>query len=100
MERPLRKLKVSTIEAEAELEQVQRSMIWDLYDKVKEAAHSQIGKQEVYKLYDQLVAMHSISPGINAVIASFATYREKCSRLLIILVCLCIIMIVKETLER
>jgi len=76
MERPLRKLKVSTIEAEAELEQV-RSMIWDLYDKVKEAAHSQIGKQEVYKLYDQLVAMHSISPGINAVIASFATYREE-----------------------
>jgi hypothetical protein len=76
MERPLRKLKVSTPEAEIELKQV-RSAIWDLYEKVKEAAHTQTGKEEVHKLYDQLVAMCSISPGVNAVIASFAAYREE-----------------------
>lgn len=76
MERPLRKLKVSTSEAENELEQV-RGAIWNLYDKVKEAARTQTGKEEVHKLYDQLVAMRSVSPGINEVIAAFAKYREE-----------------------
>ena len=76
MERPLRKLKVSSLEAEEELEEV-RGAIWNLYDKVKEAACTQIGKEAVHEQYDQLVAMRSISPGVNAVIASFATYREE-----------------------
>jgi hypothetical protein len=76
MERPLRKLKVSTPEAEKELSQV-RAAIWDLYDKVKEAACTQIGKEEVHKLYDQLGAIHSISPGVNEVIASFVKYRQE-----------------------
>lgn len=76
MERPLRKLKVSTPEAEKELVQV-RETIWNLYDKVKEVACTQIGKEEVHQLYDELVAMHSISPGVNEVIASFKQYREE-----------------------
>lgn len=76
MERPLRKLKVCTPEAETELGQV-REAIWNLYDKVKEAASTQTGKEEVHQLYDQLVAMHSMSPGVNEVIASFARYREE-----------------------
>jgi hypothetical protein len=76
MERPLRKLEVATIEAEKELEQV-RGAIWNLYAKLKEAALTQTGKEEVHQLYDQLVAMNSISPGINEVIASFAQYREE-----------------------
>jgi hypothetical protein len=76
MERPLRKLKVSTPEAERDLGQV-REAIWNLYDKVKEAACTQTNKEEVHKLYDQLVAMRSISPGVNEVIASFAQYREE-----------------------
>jgi len=76
MERPLRKLKVATLEAEKELEQL-RKAIWSLYDKVKEAACTQIGREEVHKLYDQLVAMYSMSPGVNEVIASFAKYREE-----------------------
>lgn len=76
MERPLRKLKVSTPEMEKELEQV-REAIWNLYDKVKETACTQIGKEEVHQLYDQLVAMRSISPGVNEVIATFAKYREE-----------------------
>lgn len=76
MERPLRKLKVATLEAEKELEMV-RAAIWTLYDKVKEASSSQQGKEEVHKLYDQLIAMRSISPGVNEVIASFAQYREE-----------------------
>ncbi len=50
MERPLRKLKVSTPEAEKELTEV-REAIWILYDKVKEAACKQIGKEEVHQLY-------------------------------------------------
>ena len=76
MERPLRKLTVATKEAERELEQV-RGAIWDLYDKLKEAALSQTGKEEVHRLYDQLTAMHSISPGINEVLTSFTRYREE-----------------------
>lgn len=76
MERPLRKLKASTPEAEIELEQVRRK-IWDLYDKVKEAACTQTGKEEVHELYDQLVATRSISSGVNSVIESFARYREE-----------------------
>jgi hypothetical protein len=76
MERPLRKLKVSSPKAEKELGQV-REAIWNLYDKVKEASYTQTGKEEVHQLYDQLVAMHSISPGVNVVIASFAKYREE-----------------------
>lgn len=76
MERPLRKLVVATQEAEHELAQV-RGAIWDLYDKLKEAALTQTGKEEVHRLYDQLTAMHSISPGINEVLASFTQYREE-----------------------
>lgn len=76
MERPLRKLPVSSAEAEAEIEQV-RGVIWDLYDKVKEAASTQKGKEEVHELYDQLVGTQSMSPGVNTVIASFAKYREE-----------------------
>ena len=76
MERPLRKLKVATPEAEKDLEQV-REAIWNLYDKVKEAAYTQTGKEEVNRMYDQLVAMRSLSPGVNEVIESFAKYREE-----------------------
>ena len=76
MERPLRKLEVVTEEAEQELRQV-RKAIWILYKKVQEAAQTQTGKEEVHELYDQPVAMKSISPGINEVIASFARYREE-----------------------
>jgi len=76
MERPLRKLEVASPEAEQELEQI-RGVIWNLYEKLKEAALTQIGKDEVHQLYDQLIAMNSISPGINEVIASFAQYREE-----------------------
>jgi len=76
MERPLRKLEVATPEAEKELSQV-RGTIWSLYAKLKEAALSQTGKEEVHQLYDQLIAIRSISPGINEVIASFAKYQEE-----------------------
>ncbi len=76
MERPLRKLPVATAEAERELARV-RGAIWELYDKLKEAALTQTGKEEVYQLYDRLTAMHSISPGINEVLAAFAQYREE-----------------------
>jgi hypothetical protein len=76
MERPLRKLEVTSPEAEQELSQV-RGAIWNLYAKLKEAAFTQTGKEEVHQLYDQLIAMDSISPGINEVIASFARYREE-----------------------
>ena len=76
MERPLRKLQVATPEAEKELEQV-RGAIWHLYARLKEAALTQTGKTEVQELYDQLIAMNSISPGINEVLKTFAQYREE-----------------------
>ena len=75
MERPLRKLEVATPEAERELGQV-RGAIWHLYARLK-GALTQRGKEEVHQLYDQLVAMQSISPGINEVIATFDRYREE-----------------------
>ena len=81
MERPLRKLECATPEVEKELEQV-RGAIWGLYDKAKEAALTQSGKAEVYALYDQLIAMKSISPGINEVISAFAEYREEMLKVL------------------
>lgn len=31
----------------------------------------------MHELYDQLMAIRSISPGVNAVIGSFTTYREE-----------------------
>ncbi len=76
MERSLRKLECATSKAEKEVAQV-REMIWILYKKVAEAAQTQTGKAEVHKLYDQLSAFKSISPGINEVIASFTKYREE-----------------------
>jgi hypothetical protein len=76
MERPLRKLQVESPQVERELAQV-RDAIWDLYDKTKEAARTQIGKEEVHRLFDQLLEMRSTSPGINEVIASFGRYREE-----------------------
>ena len=76
MERPLRKLKVTCVEVEESLKQV-REAIWVLYDKVKEASWTQIGKEEVHKLYDELVKMKSISPEINEVLESFKKYREE-----------------------
>lgn len=76
LERPLRKLKVTCVEVEESLKQIRES-IWVLYDKVKEASWTQTGKEEVHKLYDELVKMKSISPEINEVIASFKKYREE-----------------------
>ncbi len=66
----------ATPEAEKELGQV-REAIWDVYEKLKEAALTQTGKEEVQQLYDRLIAMRSMSPGINEVLASFAQYREE-----------------------
>jgi Transposase IS66 family len=76
MERPLRKLEVESPQAEEELEQV-REAIWNLYEKTKEASVTQIGKEEVHQLFDRLLEMRSISPGINEVLASFGRYREE-----------------------
>jgi hypothetical protein len=47
---------------------------------LKEASFTQVGKEEVTRLYDELIALQSISPGVNEVIASFAQYREEVKR--------------------
>jgi hypothetical protein len=70
------KLRVTSYEAEKELGRV-REAIWILYEKVKEASFTQKGKEEVNRLYDELIAIQSISPGVNEVIASFAQYKEE-----------------------
>lgn len=44
---------------------------------LKEASLSQVGKEEVHKLYDILVATKTSSPEINAVIDNFSRYREE-----------------------
>ena len=76
MERPLRKLITQTDQAEAELHKV-RDLIWTLYRRLKEVAITQEGKEEVYQLYDQLVATSVSSPGIQNVIDNFKEYREE-----------------------
>ena len=76
MERPLRKIICTSEQIEQELKQV-RHAVWELYHKLSEASLNQIGKEDVHKLYDALVAMKTSSPEINAVINSFSTYREE-----------------------
>ena len=75
MERPLRKLEAKTAEAEAEVQRV-REAIWILYDRLKEASASQEGKEEIHKLYDELLAIQVTSPGVQAVINNFRDHRE------------------------
>lgn len=81
MERPLRKIVCSSESVEKELGQV-REAIWATYRALKQAASEQQGKADVYKLYNQLIAMKTSSDKINAVIASFATYRDELLRAL------------------
>jgi hypothetical protein len=76
MERPLRKLDTKTVEAEAELKRV-REAIWTLYARLREVSLTQQGKEEIHKLYDQLVAMQVTSPGVQEVINNFRVYREE-----------------------
>lgn len=78
MERPLRKLKATTVEIEKELSFV-RDKIWKVYDELKAAALSQEAKskEEVNRLYDELIKIETMSPEINQVIKSFANYRDE-----------------------
>ena len=76
MERPLRKIICTSDRIEQELKEV-RHAIWELYHMLKEVSLSQVGKENVHKLYDALVAMKTNSPEINAVIANFSVYREE-----------------------
>lgn len=81
MERPLRKVVCSCEQVKKELEQV-REAIWTTYKALKQAASEEEGKEQVNELYDQLIAMKTISAEINAVIDNFATYREELLRAL------------------
>jgi hypothetical protein len=76
MERPLRKIICTSQQAEDELKRV-RGVIWDVYDKLKEASLKQEGKEIVCEMYDELVKMTTISEEINAVLHNFAIYREE-----------------------
>ena len=76
MERPLRKIICTSDQVEQELKQV-RHAIWELYRILKDVSLSQIGKENVHKLYDALLCMKTSSPEINAVIDNFSRYREE-----------------------
>jgi hypothetical protein len=76
MERPLRKIICTSVQVEQELKGV-RHAIWELYRMLQEVSLSQVGKENVHKLYDALVAMKTSSPEINAVIDNFSVYREE-----------------------
>lgn len=76
MERPLRKLSVTSELVRIELERV-REAIWMLYRALKEAVLTQMGKEEVESQYDALVETKSISPTINSVIENFREYRSE-----------------------
>jgi hypothetical protein len=81
MERPLRKIICTSDQIEQELKGV-RHAIWELYRMLKEVSLSQVGKENVHKLYDALVVMKTSSPEINAVIDNFSVYREEMLRAL------------------
>ena len=76
MERPLRKLKLTSPTIEREWRRV-RSAIWELYGVLKEALFNQARCEEVHRLYDDLVAMKSSSPAITTVLSAFRLYREE-----------------------
>lgn len=76
MERPLRKIIPTCKQVEKELAQA-REAIWTLYRKLKVSALERTGKEEIFELYDQLVAIKSISPSINNVIEGFRCYRDE-----------------------
>lgn len=75
MERPLRKIITTSEQAESDLKRV-REAIWSLYKALRKASETQTGKEEINKLYDELVIMKTISPEINGVITNFAEHRE------------------------
>ena len=54
-----------------------RSAIWRLYKTLKETAQTQVGKEVVHQLYDDLISMKTDSLEINTVIANFSTYRDE-----------------------
>jgi hypothetical protein len=76
MERPLRKLVCSSKIVEEELTRV-RDAIWTAYRALKKASAEQQGKERVHELFDQIVAIKTSSPEINAVINNFNSYREE-----------------------
>lgn len=76
MERPLRKIAVSSDSVKKELEQV-REAVWKLYRTLKESILTQTGREEIEKQYDALVAMTSTSPTITCVLENFRKYREE-----------------------
>ncbi len=76
MERPLRKIICSSEQVEKELSEV-REAIWATYRALKQVSLEQEEKERVYELYNRLIAMKTISPEINSVIANFVAYREE-----------------------
>lgn len=74
VERPLRSIVPTSPQVEEELTTV-RNAIWTLYRLVAEASLTQSNREEVYRLYDALVEMKSISPEIMSVIEVFRNRR-------------------------
>ena len=81
MERPLRKITVSSKKVKKELNQV-REAIWRLYNKLKEFALTKLGRESIETQYDALINMHSISPAITQVINNFRNYRKEMLKVL------------------
>ena len=83
MERPLRKVKTSTVGAEKALNQI-RDLIWKLYEKVKIASTASADakttlrrRRKIGKMYDELIKIKTPSAIINTVVESFANYRSE-----------------------
>jgi hypothetical protein len=76
MERPLRKIPVTSPAVEEDLKGL-RSMIWETYRKLKEVVAKGSGREEVESLYDKIVSTTSSSPQITEVVKNFRDYREE-----------------------
>ena len=76
LERPLRKIPVTSEVIEEELKMV-REAIWEAYRKLKETVITGKGREKVEALYDNIVSRKSSSPKITEVIKNFRDYREE-----------------------
>lgn len=76
MERPLRKIPVTSSVIENDLEGL-RGVIWETYRKLKEAVVNGTGREEVESLYDKIVSTTSSSPQIAEVVRNFRDYRDE-----------------------
>ena len=76
MERPLRKVQVSSDIIQNELDSV-RQAVWKIYENLKNFSRTRNGREKIEAQYDDLSEMRSSSPIIQGVIDNFRRSRDE-----------------------